>query len=55
VRKADKFAATWGHIVYKVWNPQHLTMLWTSTVCYRDSFTILLEVWSAVKDVSRIR
>jgi hypothetical protein len=24
-----------------LWEPQHLTTLWASTVCYRDSFTLL--------------
>jgi hypothetical protein len=25
-----------------MWEPQHLTTLWASTACYRDSFTFLL-------------
>jgi hypothetical protein len=25
-----------------MWEPQHLTTLWASTACYRDSFTLAL-------------
>jgi hypothetical protein len=36
-RKADN-----EPIVYKMWEPQHLTTLWASTTCYRDTYTFLL-------------
>jgi hypothetical protein len=26
-----------------MWEPQHLTTLWASTACYRDSFTLLVD------------
>jgi hypothetical protein len=29
-------------IVWKMWEPQHLTTIWASTACYRDSFTLPL-------------
>jgi hypothetical protein len=29
-------------IVWKMWEPQHLTTLWSTTACYRDSFADLL-------------
>jgi hypothetical protein len=39
-RKAD-LTAIFEPIVQKMWEPQHLTTLWASTACYRDSFTLL--------------
>jgi hypothetical protein len=27
-----------------MWEPQHLTTLWASTACYKDSFTFLILV-----------
>jgi hypothetical protein len=39
--KADNLAAIYEPIVYKMWEPQHLTTLWVSTACYRDTFTLL--------------
>jgi hypothetical protein len=27
-----------------MWEPQHLTTLWASTACYRDTFTFFLKV-----------
>jgi hypothetical protein len=38
-RRADNLTAICEPIVYKLWEPHHLTTLWASTVCYRDSFT----------------
>jgi hypothetical protein len=38
-RKADNLTAICGAIVYKMWEPQHLTALWVSTARYRDTFT----------------
>jgi hypothetical protein len=38
-RKADNLTAICESIVYKMWDPQHLTTLWASTACYMDSFT----------------
>jgi hypothetical protein len=40
--KADNQAVVCELIVQKMWEPQHLTTLWASTTCYRDSFTLLL-------------
>jgi hypothetical protein len=39
VRKADNLIAICELIVWKMWEPQHLTTLWASTACYRDGFT----------------
>jgi hypothetical protein len=39
-RKAD-LTAICAPIVYKMWEPQHLTALWVSTARYRDTFTPL--------------
>jgi hypothetical protein len=39
VRKADNLTAICEPIVYKMWEPQHLTVLWVSTARYRDTFT----------------
>jgi hypothetical protein len=40
-RKADNLTAICEPIVYKMWEPQHLTVLWVSTARYRDTFTYL--------------
>jgi hypothetical protein len=37
--KADILAAICEPIVWKMWEPQHLTTLWAFTACYRASFT----------------
>jgi hypothetical protein len=39
--EADNLTAICEPIVYKMWEPEHLTTLWASTACYRDSFTLL--------------
>jgi hypothetical protein len=39
--KADNLTAVCEPIVYKMWEPRRLTILWASTVCYKDSFTFL--------------
>jgi hypothetical protein len=38
-RKADSLITIREMIIYKMWEPRHLTTLWASTACYRDSFT----------------
>jgi hypothetical protein len=38
--KADNLTAICEPIVYKMWEPQHLTALWISTARYRDTFTL---------------
>jgi hypothetical protein len=40
--KADNLTAICGPIVQKMWEPQHLTTLWASTACFRDTFIFLL-------------
>jgi hypothetical protein len=40
-RGFDNLTAIYEAIVYKMWEPRHLTTLWASTACYRDSFTFL--------------
>jgi hypothetical protein len=42
VRKADNLTAISEPIVYKMWEPRRLKILWASTVCYRDSLTFSL-------------
>jgi hypothetical protein len=39
--KADNLTAICEPIVYKMWEPQHLTTLWVSTARYRDTYTYL--------------
>jgi hypothetical protein len=39
--KADNFTAICEPIVYKMWEPRRLITLWTSTVCYWDSYAFL--------------
>jgi hypothetical protein len=41
-RKADNLTAVYEPIVYKMWEPQHLTALWVSMTRYRDSFTFTI-------------
>jgi hypothetical protein len=41
VRKNDNFTAICELTVYKMWEPWHLTTLWTSMACYRNSYTFL--------------
>jgi hypothetical protein len=43
---ADNLTATCESIVYKMWEPQHLTTLWAFMACYRDSFTFYLNFLS---------
>jgi hypothetical protein len=37
--EADNLTAICEPIGYKMWEPQHLTALWTFTAYYSDSFT----------------
>jgi hypothetical protein len=46
-RKAD-LTAICEPIVYKMWEPQHLTTLWVSTARYRDTFTFFTWAASAI-------
>jgi hypothetical protein len=39
-RKADILTAIYEPIVWIMWEPQHLTILWASTACSRDTFTL---------------
>jgi predicted transglutaminase-like protease len=41
VRRADNLTAICEPIVQTMWNPQHVTTLWSSRSCYGDSFTLL--------------
>jgi hypothetical protein len=41
-RKADSLTTIWEPIVWKMWESRRLTILWASTVCYRNSFTFIL-------------
>jgi hypothetical protein len=38
-RKGNSLTAIHEPIVYKMWEHQHLTTLWSSTAGYRDTFT----------------
>jgi hypothetical protein len=40
-RKAHNFTAICEPIVWKMWEPRPLTLLWAFTACYRDNFTLL--------------
>jgi hypothetical protein len=42
-RKADNLTAICETIVYKIWEPHHLTTLWGSTAWYRDIFALQTE------------
>jgi hypothetical protein len=43
-READNLTAICDPIVSKMWERRHLTNLWASTPCYRDSFTFTFGV-----------
>jgi hypothetical protein len=47
-RKAEILAAICEPTVEKMWEPRHLTTLWASTACYRDSFTFTY-IWYTSK------
>jgi hypothetical protein len=38
--KADNLTANSEPIVKKMWEPRRLTILWSSTACYRNSFPL---------------
>jgi hypothetical protein len=38
-RRADNPAVFYEPIIYEMWEPEHLTTLWASTACYRDTLT----------------
>jgi hypothetical protein len=38
---ADNLTAICEPIVYKIWEPWRLKILWSATACYRESFTFL--------------
>jgi hypothetical protein len=38
-RKADNLTAICELIIYKMWDPQHLTSPWASTAWYMETFT----------------
>jgi hypothetical protein len=40
--KAENFTTICEPIVWKMWEPLHLTTLWAFTACYRDGFTFTL-------------
>jgi hypothetical protein len=37
VRKSDNLTTICEPIFWKMWEPRHLTTLWASTACYKDS------------------
>jgi hypothetical protein len=39
-RKTNNLSAICEQILQKMWEPRHLTTVWVSTTCYRDSFTL---------------
>jgi hypothetical protein len=47
-RGADNLTAICEPIVYKMWEPWHLTTLWAFMACYRDSFTFTLPLYMIV-------
>jgi hypothetical protein len=52
-RKADNLTAICEPIVYKMWEPQPLTVLWVSMARYRDTFTFIKTGGWETKLVSR--
>jgi hypothetical protein len=51
VHKAGNLTAIYEPIVQKMWEPGHLTTLWASRACYRDSSTFFVTVfWNTTPD-----
>jgi hypothetical protein len=53
-RKADNLTAISEPTVQKIWQPRHLTTLWASMACYRETFTFFFltyntETWMVAK------
>jgi hypothetical protein len=52
----NNLAAIYEPIVYKMWEPQHLTTLWASMACYRDSYFLYFYIrLSKVKNSHHLR
>jgi hypothetical protein len=49
--KAENLTAVCELIVQNTWEPQHLTTLWASTACYRDSFTFTGAMFLPIRSV----
>jgi hypothetical protein len=47
-RRADNLTAICEPIVYKMWEPQHLTTLWVCSACYRDSLTFFFTIFGTL-------
>jgi hypothetical protein len=41
-RKTDNHTVIFEPTVWIMWEPRRLTIIWASTVCYRDSFTFFI-------------
>jgi hypothetical protein len=56
-RKADNLTAICEWTVFKMWKPRHLTTLWVTSACYRDSFTFFLmpEIYSSFISSSELQ
>jgi hypothetical protein len=50
-RKGDNLTALCEPIVQKMWEPRRLRNLWTSTACYRDSFTFYMNNYLETRDI----
>jgi hypothetical protein len=48
-READNHTAICEPIVYKMWGPRRLTILWAFTASHRDSFTFFIAGLDAVE------
>lgn len=42
--KAENLTVVGKSIVLRIWDPRHITALWDSTACYKDSLTLDLPV-----------
>jgi hypothetical protein len=53
-RKDDNLTAICELIVCKMWEPRHLTTIWTSTGCCRDIFTFFIIITNYFLGVLKI-
>jgi hypothetical protein len=50
-RRTDNLTAISDLIVYKMWERRRLTTLWGFTACYRDSFTLKMNVYLCLSSI----
>jgi hypothetical protein len=47
-RKADSLTAICDPIVWKMWEPRRITIIWASMACYWDRFTLFYYIFTDI-------